>query len=298
MFIFQYKAGTGAVFNISDFPVTPSATYTNANVDGARSIRVAPGGGGLTLGLDLPAGSVVRPFTMTGFNVGTIAASSPSLETENTTTNPNLGRPAPVSSHDYINGGTEVWVGTNATSSTLGYERGVVSFDTTSAYSISSGNQPEDDEFSTENVIGGSFVINGIRIAQTSTFTNPRVFVCGQTNIYEIDTGQPFNPITGEFVVLNNTYNVGSVLTGTPTVLDVEFTANGLKMLALVTGAGTEGNVYHQFSLASAWDLTTVTYDNISVTLDDDAISFALVDNNTKLFTVSDSTNTIRRYDV
>jgi len=89
------------------------------------------------------------------------------------------------------------------------------------------------------------------------------------------------------------TFDVSSELI---TPRDIQFRPDGLKMYVM-----DNLDTIHQYSLSIAWDLTTITPDNVSVTLttqDSQMNAFWVIDDGTMLFTYGNNNEQLFRYDL
>jgi len=86
--------------------------------------------------------------------------------------------------------------------------------------------------------------------------TKSYMFGLETNSIYQFNHSTPWSPLSAHMVYDNKSFDF---TTQSPNMIEVWIRPDGLKMYAMHTGASI-----YQYSLGTAWDITTATYDNKS----------------------------------
>jgi len=110
------------------------------------------------------------------------------------------------------------------------------------------------------------------------------------TSVYQYSLSTAFDVSTASYDSVS--FNVGSTMAGP---FDVTFNNNGTKMYILAF----DTDAIHQYTLSTAFDLSTISYDNVSFSVaSQDTLPRGLTFNTdgTKLYLVGDTNNSIYQY--
>jgi hypothetical protein len=124
-----------------------------------------------------------------------------------------------------------------------------------------------------------------------------KVFITGSTNdsVYEYTLSTAWDISTASYT---QALNLSSEPYDSP--LDVKFTSDGTKMFVLGTfvSVSSDDSVY-QFSLSTAWDISTASYDNISFSVNDQGSAGQGIffrDDNSKMYYVDATSSEVYQY--
>lgn len=130
---------------------------------------------------------------------------------------------------------------------------------------------------------------SGVRFNNDGT----RMFSCGPSNqnIYQYDLSTAFDLSTASY----NNESYSGHLTQENNVMAICFSGDGTKMYVV----GQQNDTIYQYGLSTAWDITTASYDNLSLSVnsqDGSPSGITFSRDGTKLFYVGYTTDTIYQY--
>ena len=140
-----------------------------------------------------------------------------------------------------------------------------------------------------------SFSVSGQdTLPRRITFNNDgtKMYMLGASNtsVYQYSLSTAFDVSTASYDSVS--FNVGGTMSGP---FDVTFNSNGTKMYILAFGT----DAIYQYTLSTAFDLSTISYDNVSFSVtSQDTTPRGLDFNNdgTKMYVVGDTNNSIYQY--
>lgn len=121
-----------------------------------------------------------------------------------------------------------------------------------------------------------------------------RMFVIGDTNnrVYQYDLGTAWDVNTAVYNGVS--FNTSSGISGAvPSLHSLFFKGDGTRMYVV----DTNNDQAHQYSLSTGWDVSTASYDGVSVGVSDGSPhGVALSEDGAKLFVIGDATDHIYQY--